>query len=807
MNLPVMEQRSSCCALLKKLGLAWELTKECKEDVLLECLRYLNDGVDNVLLQGMNANVQLKIFQDITYLKYVLAILKSGVSINRVKALLEQTGLAELVASYEQVDVEEVLGDQNIPSKYLWVYLRYFYHKRYKEKEKEMLMAGMERFYQNQETLGEEWIAQHGRLLMKSVLASDFLCDLTEYDKCLIRYADSSEYRKVLSFVMNKMWFPSRLDDENAEELYESAGEIQELLMEIEKYFDKAQMDRFCKLWLENHALFYDLQRLKQKMEQSPGTDVETFLAGRASYIAFFYNEYFPEKLEEYKEKLVIYAITHKKHAFLKLIRENVSLFQQISYSSVLFQQSFYAKCININTMNVKNLKACANMTSYLKEVLEVLATREHTFDEIALLYGLPVEYAQLYEKISAGRKDDRICIMREIVKKKCLSPGLMLDEVAVQLSRKRLSDWILQDFKHIRELDAHMAVQLLSEYVRIKWLIPQIRNAAEVRYILNNIKKAAALSSMQEIREKAVDGNAEWDYLVEMFGFTEEFVEQNRERIREFVFADGVHITAVYLRRNMDKKEDLRRLVTAELMGKFRELKYYGSDLEKELDYPVTENLKRNWMKNRSEEEGVLSVWEEDGFIPVMKMGEMPYRTCLSYDDGIYSQCLIASHDSNKKVLYLAYNGKIVLRAALRLTKGTYSDTKKQDDTPHLQFVDLMAQDGGQVEPVQKQENKEKLVLFLEREYISGLPENMHKTAFDLMVSLLRKKAAELRALLVISSGYQKYAQDEFISAYFSMYISRSKAGEQYLDSLGGSNHVDKEGSYERNRFLIDNR
>ncbi len=806
MNLPVMEQRSRCCVLLKKLGLAWDLTRECKEDVLLECLRYLNDD-DKVFLQGMNADVQHKVFQNISYLKYVLAILKSGVSINRVNALLEQTGLVELIAFYEQADVEEVLGDPIIPSKYLRVYLQYFYQNGFGEEEKKMLMAGVEHFYQKQETLGEEWIAQHGRLLLKSVVSSDFLCGLTAYDKCLKRYADSSEYRKVLSFVMNRMWFPSRLDDENAEELYESAGEIQELLMEIEKYFVKAQMDRFCKLWLENHALLYDLQRLKQKMEQSPGTDVETFLAGRASYIAFFYNECFPEKLEEYKENLVIYAVTHKKHAFLKLIRENVPLFQQISYSSVLFQQSFYTKCINLNTMNLKNLKACAGMTQYSKEVLEILAASEHTFDEIALLYGLPVEYAQLYEKISAGRKDDRICIMREIVKKKCLSPGLILDEVAVQLSRKRLSEWILQDFKHIRELDAHMAVQILGEYSRIKRFVPQIKNAAEARYILNNIEKASALSSMQEIRENAIDGNAEWDYLVEMFGFTEEFVEQNRDRIREFVFADGVHITAVYLQRHTDKKEELRRLVTAELMGKFRELKYYGSDLEKELDYPITENLKRNWMKNRSEEEGVLSVWEKDGFIPVMKMGEMPYRTCLSYIDGVYSQCLIASHDSNKKVLYLAYNGKIVLRAALRLTKGTYRDAKIQDDTPHLQFADLSAQDDGQVESVQKQEEKETLVLFLEREYISELPENMHKAAFELMVTLLRKKAAELRALLVISSGYQKYAPDDFISAYFSMYISRSKAGEQYLDSLGGSNHVDKEGSYERNRFLIDNK
>lgn len=73
--------------------------------------------------------------------------------------------------------------------------------------------------------------------------------------------------------------------------------------------------------------------------------------------------------------------------------------------------------------------------------------------------------------------------------------------------------------------------------------------------------------------------------------------------------------------------------------------------------------------------------------------------------------------------------------------------------------------------------------------------------------ILILRKKAEELRALLVVSGSYRKYASEEFISAYFSMYISKSKAGEQYLDSLGGSNHVDKEGSYERNRFLIDNR
>lgn len=39
------------------------------------------------------------------------------------------------------------------------------------------------------------------------------------------------------------------------------------------------------------------------------------------------------------------------------------------------------------------------------------------------------------------------------------------------------------------------------------------------------------------------------------------------------------------------------------------------------------------------------------------------------------------------------------------------------------------------------------------------------------------------------------------------SMYISRSKAGEQYLDSLGGDNRIEQEGSYRKYTFLVENR
>ena len=82
--------------------------------------------------------------------------------------------------------------------------------------------------------------------------------------------------------------------------------------------------------------------------------------------------------------------------------------------------------------------------------------------------------------------------------------------------------------------------------------------------------------------------------------------------------------------------------------------------------------------MENIQEKSGRLHVWEEDGLLPVMQMGQVPEATCLSYVDGVYKQCLLACHDANKKVIYLSLDGKIVLRAAIRLTKGIYGSAKE---------------------------------------------------------------------------------------------------------------------------------
>ena len=72
------------------------------------------------------------------------------------------------------------------------------------------------------------------------------------------------------------------------------------------------------------------------------------------------------------------------------------------------------------------------------------------------------------------------------------------------------------------------------------------------------------------------------------------------------------------------------------------------------------------------------------------------------------------------------------------------------------------------------------------------------------MFISLLEKKAVNMNALLVLSNFYSDVASSEYIVTRYYMYISKSKAGSQYLDSLSGENTVTEEGQYKTNTFMI---
>lgn len=71
-------------------------------------------------------------------------------------------------------------------------------------------------------------------------------------------------------------------------------------------------------------------------------------------------------------------------------------------------------------------------------------------------------------------------------------------------------------------------------------------------------------------------------------------------------------------------------------------------------------------------------------------------------------------------------------------------------------------------------------------------------------LIELARRKADALGARLVLSRDYHGIPSEGFTYTKFYIYISRTKAGAQYLDSLNGEATVDTEGSYKANTFLI---
>lgn len=806
MNLNKIKQRSECCILLGRMNYPWKLTALCQnESILLKNLLALEEScVVNEFKSFHNENMAT-ILQHEFALPRIMNLLETGIPAERIDELVKVMPIDEILA-YDVEDVRAVLANEKIWDDCMDLFLRYYLRDNIEVDDLENLCNGLASFRSFREHLTDEWLGEMNekrKIFVNPIFSDDFLSHLKEYDRWVQQLAEREDLRGLLEKLYGHTDGSLLLDDENMQELSMNTQRITDLLEWAESFFSEQQFPDFLELWMENHALTDDLEFLKRKVDAGNLVDVGSFLTGRAAYVAFLYNIMLPEGLSGVHEELVIFAIVKKKKAFVKLVHDNFDLYCSISGRSILFHRTFYEKCVNVNSLNKKNLEDCKTLLDMKGISWDLIVDRGYTFDEVALIYDLPEEYLQLYGYFSARRTDERLRIMREIVRKQCLSEDMDLANLSEMLIKKPMSRWMQCEFGHISGLTYENALRLLCEYRVLERLIPDMRSNAEVRCVLNNIEKIDNFPSLSDMYQHVVDYDEEWRSMADLFGYTKEFIADNKKRIIDFILRDGAHIIMAYYQTNEHKKDMLRRLVNAELLGRFKEMKYYRDDLVREIDYDITDGQKSTWMQNTQINAGELSIWEEDGLIPVMLMGEVPMYTCLSYISGVYNQCLLACHDSNKKILNMSYKGKIVLRAAIRLTKGTFHETEKKVDGPKLEFADLIAEK----EKTDHDDHKkqEQLTLFVECAYIAGLPESMEKRACEMILKLMRQKAKNLSAQLVVSMSYQEYLKDTLIPAYYSIYISKSKAGEQYLDSMGGSNGIQREGSYTREKYLVD--
>jgi len=794
-----IEKHYLCINMLSDNHLSMELTRICDEsDIVGRLQNIAPEFIEKIT--GLASKHQGMVLANEIFREYVIDLLRKNVPIESIKNLLEED---EIITSFEYEHVERALLDEQVPAKYLLVYLKYYITMNLSSKQKENLWNSLEKLHVHDTDI-TELNKSEKRILCLPLLGSEFFQKVKNFSNLIKQIEKDYDLYLILKklYTLNGLL---KITDMLLEELTLNPSKINHLLQEVISYYEKQEQEMLLEYLFYNGSLLFDLQKLARTLPKCNAKERKMFIQSKTNYISAIYGKIFPNKPQRFvEERILIYAITHKKKHFLKLVEENFEVFQSLSSDSILFDKIFYEKVINLNILNLKNLKTCAEL-EYLEIREEHYGSRQYTFEEFDLLIRLPKEYVLLYNDLQISRVDSKLITMREITKRKLLfgiTKQETLQTIAKLLSIKPLSSW-KDSFKHIKGINAYLTIKLLSKYDSLHPYIGDICDINEANYLVNNHTSLINYTSLGEIRRNLLSFDADWKQLVETFKLNIKFIRKNEKQIYKFLYANGAYIVARYLNSNPSKQEQIRRLLTAELMGKFQDLKYHRDDLELELDFPIAKAQKAHWKNNLclKDNQANLTVWEEDKFLPVLQIGEIPTHSCLSYIDGRYSECLLSCFDANKKIIFVKQDERIIFRAIVRLTKGNTKNPSSHLKS-ELQFVDLQKKKKEQRNETLK---KDHLVIFLERPYTKNLSDIEKDSVYNLILKLLQLKGKEMGATLIASAAYESHFKtDRVVRSNYYIYISKSKAGVQYLDSLGGSKGVKDEGKFYGGSFCV---
>ena len=786
--------------MLKTAGLSLcYLAKKGEE----KCVRAAEAIIQNEVMDVipfLGEQVCLYMMEDPETITYLGILKKEGCELNayRFQRILLDAGI-DKVSDFSYEQVKAVYFDPLVTDGTAYSYMKYYGEQNVSKEEKEQLVKSIAMCT---DVLDFENVGEKDRmLLVNPVFSSELLLDLLENVNNLKILQDQDLMELVNTLAGYEAEIRS-LNQNQFDQMKERPVEILEKLRIVTRYIEKENLTDGLNLWLWNEALYEDLCKLERAF--TDGADLAEVFYSKVSYVNTLYQNPLSKislsSLSVEKSELLLYAITQKKKAFLNLINEEPELFYDLPNASMLLKKEMYQEYINLNTLNRKNLKDSADLI-LSNDRFELLAKREHTFEELKLLCTAKEALIRLYEQLTC-KCDERLMVLRELIKRECVPYSFwkgQIEPLAAALSQKPLSRWIREDFWNIPDLSYGTALWLLVYREQLKGMEKEITMEQQALYLLKDLALVKECDSLSELKEKLILGDVSWRQLKEKLSFSEEFVQNNVARIGNFLFVGGAEIMETFLERQPSKIEEIRRLVTAELLGKFDELKYPSGDLMREIDFEVSEEAEKEWKIDRTFTSKNLLLKEETGLLPVMQIGEVPSYSCLSYRSGLNSDCLLSCFDSNKKFFFIRRNGQVVFRAMIRLTKGSYVGDRMRKK---IQFADL----SGAGKP--KEEEGEELVLFLERYYEKNLTNEEMDQAVYLAFVAAKEKAKKLGARLVLSCYYQDDVKTkEYIKSNYYLYISKSKNGSQYLDSLYGEASVSASGDYSSNIFLLENK
>ena len=753
--------------------------------------------------------IQKEIIKDTKSIEYFTKMYEEKVdflNLNKLITIIQDQG--EKITDYDLEDVIEIIRDSNFNEQIGFLYLKYFSGKIKSKIGKKIVIQNIKYFITGSSSQLENLSNQEIELFTKPYMSDYNLIPIHYVRNVYELLAKNSKLRELIYFLFkNRLTLPLGINE--YEKLNQNPNEIKKYIQRISNLIDNETLYRLLLRWKENGCTLYDLKILENKIIGIEKSKLENIVTNRSGYINFIFgNKISKMKLNDLntnQENIVIYAIRNNKKGFLKLIQENQMEFFQIPRNSIIYEEEVYSKYLNINALNRNNLKELQYMNEnksyfYLLEDYFVC-----TFNELKALYNSKnASYYSLYNHFRDLKIDERLIRIKQLINKNLLNKEFTDENIRIlgeMLNIKPLYDWLEKDFLHIKGMTLDMAIKVLIDYKYVKQFICEVKNINELAYLLRNKEIIPQYNTFQDMKNSIEEIDKSWQELKNIMQLRQDFIEKYQDTIKTFLLKNGAEIAVTYYNelRSDRKKEAYKLILKSELMGEFNRLKYFANDLSKEISFELKTFQIDEWTKNNIQlSADNIIVKEQDDFFHTMILGLQPRRTCLSYIDGMYNQCLLACFDSNKKIIYAKSNGKIVGRAMIRLTKGTYQDTRK---TNSLTFVDMEDVENQNEIPTNREEI---LTIFLEKAYIASVSPKVEQKIKRMFMELVKQKAQKLNALLVLSNSYKDCSDEEYVYTQYYMYISKSKAGSQYLDSLSGQATVSDEGQYRYNNFLI---
>lgn len=128
--------------------------------------------------------------------------------------------------------------------------------------------------------------------------------------------------------------------------------------------------------------------------------------------------------------------------------------------------------------------------------------------------------------------------------------------------------------------------LRVIRELIKRDCLIDALEEN-QVYFLLHNQNLLNGCSGLPALMDKLLVRDPSWKKLKTELNISDAFVEENKSNIQKFIYEGGAEIMTSFLNRQPKKKEEIRRIVNAELLGKFMGLKYHEGDLEREIAFP----------------------------------------------------------------------------------------------------------------------------------------------------------------------------------------------------------------------------